>query len=159
MSDLVTVALGVSGISLAGIVALASRYGKLELKVDTLWEFQLRRGIVEGKMAEVLTQNSPVILRPALIAALESLAPELKAFYENGAYKLNEAQEAAEIERKFGARLMKEVCIPLGVLHGACIVGAMVYGRSLATNYQKKKSILSSSGSHKAAPSEERLKL
>jgi len=149
MADWGTAALGLSGITLAGLLALASRFAKLELKVDTMWEFQLRRGIVEGKLADILQQNSPIRLDHKLLAALEPMKEELQAFYTNGASKMSEIEEAVEIERRFGAQIVKQICLPLAVSHGVCVVAAMVYGRSLVEKTNKKT--VFQSGSHKVA--------
>ncbi len=160
-SQIATIVIAASGISLAGTIGAyirslktASDYGQwkgqIELKVDTLWEFQLRRGVVEGKMSDVLRQNSPIIVLPVLAEKLSALDGELRDFYTNGGLNMDEATEAAEIEHRFGDRLTREVCVPLGIFGGACIVGAMVYGRSLVAAKPRQKSVLSS-GRHKAA--------
>lgn len=123
---------GFTGISLTGLLILARQYGRLELKVDTLWSSWLRQGLAEGKVSDIIRQNSPLSVSQEMIEALTPLKADLRKFYLSGGNKLSEIEQAIEIERRFGPRLVNEVCVPAGKPYGACLVAAMIYGKSFA---------------------------
>ena len=113
-------------ISFAGLIWVGGkRMGQIELKVDTLWDFQLRRGISEAVQKGAATVNSPVTITDEARKWMSSLAVELRAFYRTLGRTLSDRDLAIEIERRFGERLVKEVCIPRGIFEAACLVIAV----------------------------------
>ena len=53
---------------------------------------------------------------------MASLAGPLREFYLKMGRHLSERELYVEIERRFGDRIVKEVCIPLGIDRGACLL-------------------------------------
>lgn len=126
--------------SVLGVVSLltvlwlsAVKITKLEVKVDTMWGMLLKRAVVEGVQLGVLGVNSPVRLINHSGAMLEVMAGELREIYEKEWKNLSEEQIALEIEKKFGDRLVKEVCIPNNISYGVCLLIATAIAKNTET--------------------------
>jgi len=52
--------------------------------------------------------------------ALKNLLPDLQAFWRSDGCKMDDATLALHVEKRFGPRLMTEVCDVLGVYEMAC---------------------------------------
>ena len=136
-------ALGLAITTVTGLVGLhyrqmkdakeqAREHGELKLKVDTMWEFQMRRGMSEARMNDVLRRNSPLKLTDRTREALTPLRDGLHAFYQSITGEiLNEMEEFIAVERRFGEVLAEDVCPIINASNGACVWAAMLYGREL----------------------------
>lgn len=102
---------------------------EIKVKVETMWNFLLKRGVAEGVNNGMLTMNSPVRLTPESARVMEHLAPELRAFRDDKFPALDEKQLALEIEKEFGDRLVKEVCVPNNISYGVCLLIATAVAR------------------------------
>ncbi len=101
----------------------------VETRVETLWAFQLRRAAIEVMNRGIGKVNSPVVISDEAKSWMASLAEELKAFYRQMGRNLSTTQLAEEIERRWGAEIVKQVCIPHGLFQGACLLIAMEVAR------------------------------
>ncbi len=99
--------------------------GRLELKVDTLWEFMMRRARSEAIKEGVAKRNSPIEVTQEAKNWMRPLIVPIREFYAKLGRHLSEAQLAYEIERQFGDRIVEEVCIPHGLSMGACLLIAI----------------------------------
>lgn len=118
-------ALAASSVALLAVGGLVFKFGQLATKVDTMWEFQMRRAVSEGVKQGVLRRNSPIALDENAKQWMSGLAGQLRTFYARQGRRLTEADLALEIERRFGDRILHEVCIPNGLFQGSCLVIAM----------------------------------
>ena len=66
-----------------------------------------------------------VSVSPEARKAFEPMIPDLLAYFKNGGKKVADKDIALEVERHFGERILHEVCIPLGLDMGACLVVAI----------------------------------
>jgi len=99
---------------------------RLKVCVETMWLFQLRRGLAEVETKKLGTSNSPVILTKKANDLMQPLLPELKQFYNMiHGEELGLVELAIELERQFGNRLVSEVCKKVGVSDAACLVLAI----------------------------------
>lgn len=110
-----------------GSVLAAAYYGtvklsRLELKVDTIWDFLIRRASAEVVQKGLGGFNSPLIINDEARDWFNGLAEDLKKFYANQGRHLSKRELYFEIERRFGDRLLKEICIPRGLNLGACLI-------------------------------------
>jgi hypothetical protein len=96
----------------------------IQVKIDTIWSFQMRRAMSEVVEAGVGTKNSPLQFTDEARAAMAPIADELELFYKHMPVdvKLDDSQALLEIERRFGERLLDMVCIPCKLSHGACLI-------------------------------------
>lgn len=101
---------------------MISRLAKVELKIDTVWEFLVRRAVSEAVVKGVATINSPVRLAENAREWLEPLKSALTQFYARQGHGLTDGQLMMAIEQQFGDRIFREVCIPHGLWAGACLV-------------------------------------
>lgn len=101
---------------------------ELKVKVETMWNFLLRRGAVEGVSQGLMTFNSPLRLTERSAEMFEHLAGELKAFY-NERPGINEHDLAIAIEKEFGSRLATEICLPNNISLGVCLLIATAVAR------------------------------
>ena len=115
----------VSCISILSVFYLASvKIAKMEVKVDTLWDFMMRRARVEAVTKGFATLNSPIVVAPEAIKWADHILPPIKEFYLNELASKNptENELAMEIERRFGNKIMEEMCIPRGLQMGSCLL-------------------------------------
>lgn len=129
-------ALSIVGIIVPFVMALAAalwhtaqRLAELETKVAAMWEFQLRRAQNELLSKGYGIMNSPLRVFDSAKALLAPLAGELQYFYQRLGRRMTDAELALEIERLFGERLAKDVCLPHGLQEGACLLIAIAVAR------------------------------
>lgn len=121
-------------VSLLGLVyALGVKFTRLEVKVDTMWDFQMRRAVTEGVRKGVIKMNSPISITDKARASMENLTSDLRQFYSTFyGRSIPERDLWVAIEREYGDRILREVCIPNGLDHGACIIIALAVAREEA---------------------------
>lgn len=95
---------------------------EIKVKVETMWNFLLKRGAVEGAASGLLTINSPVRLTTESSKIMQELQPALVKFRNEECPECDERDLALAIERKFGDRLVHEVCIPNNISFGVCLL-------------------------------------
>lgn len=91
-------------------------------KADTIWEFLMRRATVVAIHNEWGTFNSPFVPSEKGRALFTKLAPELRTFYIKLGRRLSENDLMLEIERRWGDRIVKEICIPANMSRGECLI-------------------------------------
>jgi hypothetical protein len=124
-------ALAASAVALLSVAGLVFKLGALSTKVDTMWEFQMRRALSEGIQRGIVQVNSPAIVVPEALEWMQGMADELRQFYDSIGKRLTDTELAIEIERRFGERILHEVCIPNKLYQGVClIIAAEVAKRS-----------------------------
>lgn len=107
----------------------AKNLGKMELKVDTLWDFQMRRAATEAVRKGIATVNSPVIVTEEAKRWMAPLVEPIRAFYRKLGRNMTDRELYFEIERRFGEQIYQEVCIPHGLDQGACLLIALQAAR------------------------------
>jgi hypothetical protein len=95
---------------------------EIKVKVETMWNFLLKRGVVEGVAHGLLSINSPVRLTPESSIIMEHLRVELQDYRKNECPECSESELAMKIEEKFGSRLVHEICIPNNISFSACLL-------------------------------------
>ena len=102
----------------------ATRLAKIEVKVETLWAFQMRRGAAEAVTNNMATLNSPLNFRADVLATLNPMKERLQLFAREH-QGVTEVEFFMLLERAFGDELVKRFCIPLKVNQGACLLASM----------------------------------
>lgn len=124
----------VSLLSIASVIYLAGvKLARMEVKVDTMWAFQLRRSMSETVEKGFGTLNSPLIFKPEYFVHLDPIKEELQLNAKNEWAKLDDADTLLAIERSYGDRLLNLTCLPCGLSHGACLLLALCVARGCAT--------------------------
>jgi hypothetical protein len=125
--NLINSAVSLLAVSYLGLI----KFAQAQVKVDTLWQFQLRRGEVEAVLRGYATKNSPLNVNDerALNAFPSGLAQALQQHFSRLGRNLTGVELASEIERHFGARLVDEVCMPQGISEGASLILAMHFAQ------------------------------
>ena len=121
--------------ALVSLVASAVALGKIffsinyaiasiQVKVDTMWLFTLRRGTGEAVMQGFATINSPIVFTVEAGEIINPMICTLQMLYHDLA-PINDDDLAVEIEQAFGEQLLKDICIPNKMSMGACLVLAV----------------------------------
>jgi hypothetical protein len=115
------------GLTIAGSVFYAvKQFARLEFKVDTLWDFVMRRALTEGVARGLINFNSPVkISDPDIRARYAPIAQELKAFYRRAGRNMSDTDLFREISVRWGDWILKNICIQYGLVAGSCITIAV----------------------------------
>ncbi len=100
---------------------LARDITRIDLNTKTSWDFNRRRGTEEARskgLLNVATEEIP----PHVREVYAPLLPELKAWYRSIGVTLGEREQDWGVERHFGERLVRDICPPLNIYMGACLV-------------------------------------
>jgi hypothetical protein len=96
----------------------------LQVKVDTMWNFTLRRGISEVVINDLGKVNSPIVFTEKAVEVIAPLAQKLRDFYDK-LKPIDDNELFIRIEQEFGQLLLYEICIPHALHLGACLVIAV----------------------------------
>ncbi len=111
---------------LSTIVYVSYRMGKLETKVDTLWEFLLKRAMGEALFKKVGEKHSPFKVSDNARSWFSGdLVKDLRQFYIEEGVGKSDMEIFILIEEKFGNRIFEEIGIPHGVTLDCCVVAAV----------------------------------
>ena len=101
----------------------------IEVKVNTMWDFQLRRGEAESLLRGLALRQSPLIVTSEARAWVADIADGLRSFYRTEWHRLPERDVVIEIERRYGQILLEQVCIPHQIWQGACLIIALAVAK------------------------------
>lgn len=102
---------------------------ELKVKVDTMWDMLLKRAVVEAVSRGLAEVHSPMRLINNSGEMLAHMADEIRVFYREKCQDMGESKAALAIEKEFGTRLAKEVCIPNNISFGICIIIALAVAK------------------------------
>jgi hypothetical protein len=94
----------------------------LQIKVDTMWEFTLRRGKSEAINNGFAIMQSPLVVTEKGKWAVAPIIDEIREAYTARWLSLSNVDLAVEVERAFGDRVLEEICIPHKFNMGACLI-------------------------------------
>ncbi len=115
----------ISVITIATVVYnSATRMAKLEVKVETMWAFQMRRGAAEAINSGLAVMESPLHFAPDVLAHLDPIRDQLQCLAANNKGD-SQIDLLWKIEQEFGVDLLMEFCIPLRTSSGACSLAAL----------------------------------
>lgn len=122
--DTISITLSIGSLlgMLWAVFSASRRLGELELKVDTMWAFQMRRAMSETVSTGLGSMNSPLIFSDFARHSLDPIEAELKELWRQTLQFMDDAEALLEIERVYGDRLLTLVCVPCGLSHGACLL-------------------------------------
>ena len=106
---------------------------QLSTKVDTMWDFQIRRSMSEVVEKGIGKMNSPLTFTGAAMDSLNPLKEALIRWWKTEGNKLSDGSALLEIEKRFGDMLLTQVCVPLLLSHGACLILALAVARETHT--------------------------
>jgi len=142
LSDIIAIAsLVASGFTVVKVFfSVAQKIAEIEVKVDTMWMFTLRRGQSEAIVDKLMKQNSPLVVTEKAYEIIKPILPELQVLYkEVCATKpdIDDASLALIIEQRLGDRILQEICIPYGLYLGACLVIAVEAAKGTWNGHSK----------------------
>lgn len=121
--------LGATVAAIAKMYSIGSRQAKLEVKVDTMWDFLMKRALSEAVSKNIASMNSPAVVSDEAKGWFAALADALKEFYRTNLVNRPDTDAMLEIEKHFSDRILKEVCIPRGLHAGECLLIALSVAR------------------------------
>lgn len=124
---------GMLGAMIIKIISLSNRFTRIEFQVETMWAFQMRRAQSEAVHKGYAYRNSPLLIKESSKDLMLPLASELRGFYRSLKKPMTDSELAMLIESQFGERLLIEVCIPNGLVLGACLPIAIAVAKGTDT--------------------------
>lgn len=116
---------------------MAAKIGVIELKVETLWAFLFRRGVIEGLQKGWIQENSPMELTDKALEAMAPMTLEIRTWYKQAGVQLSDLDLLLHIEHVFGNKMSNEICKPNLISNGVCLVAAaLICGRKLDSTGQ-----------------------
>lgn len=110
----------ITALNTAALLYLILKVRRIDLNAQAIWAYLMRRGMAKALAGGLATKNSPVQIHSDGRALLSKLGPELRAFGAKHK-RLSDDALALEIEKRFGERIMREVCVPNGLNDGECL--------------------------------------
>jgi hypothetical protein len=102
------------------------RIAKIEVKVETLWDFLFRRSVSEAVVRGLAEVNSPLNVPASVRCLFDPLKDDLRVVYsEMSVPGVTVRDLLARIDAKLGNRILSEVAIPNGMTHDACLLIAV----------------------------------
>lgn len=98
---------------------------KIQVKVDTVWDFQMRRAFAEAVNKGYGEMRSPLKIDSIYVDAMKSIVPDLHKWYSSIQVKPTDKEIALEIEKRWGKLLVENFCIPHGYEYGGCLAIAL----------------------------------
>ena len=94
------------------------------LKVDTMWSASMRRAEAGAVIRGMGTMNSPVVFNAETLSWADGMKDDLQAAYRADWRHLGLSNDdlCLAIERRFGQRIVREICIPHGIADGTCLL-------------------------------------
>lgn len=129
LAGLVCGAFGVMHSKKTDTAQFAERLAKLELKVDTVWDFLVRRAFGEAVQKGVGTMNSPFTLTAEALEWLADLKEDLQELYQGLPKPLSDSDLMLEIEKRYGADIVTKICVPYELSQGTCLLIAAAVAR------------------------------
>lgn len=137
MVDLNTTILGISVVNFLAFIAVvfhfARKVGGIEVKVDTMWAFQMRRTMSDVVQSGLGTVNSPFRFNDEVQHALAPMKPDLIAFWATLPLDITDAAALLKIEAEFGERILRLVGMPFALTHDACLLLALTVAKQSNT--------------------------
>lgn len=109
-----------------------------DTKLNVVWGFLMNRAIGEAVQKNIATFNSPVVVSEEAKKWMAGMASQLRDFYAKLGRRMSEWELALEIERVYGDRILKEVCIPNNLSQGACLLIAVEVSKEMSQNNAAK---------------------
>ena len=137
-ADLIEMRAGIQRLEDREIVR-SEKTTRLEAQMEDIRMYLFRRGVSDGLVMGVIAQNSPLsIVSGELRERFEPLKADLQVMYQNAKvlYGVSDLDDhfnallAMEIERRFGHRIVQDICFPMGLREGACLVAALIVARN-----------------------------
>jgi len=110
---------------LCQVLYLSYRVGQASIKIDTLWDFIIRRAKVEFVEKGFGVMQSPLAIKAGALKLIEPFVMRVLPFYNDLVDKnpaISDKDLFIELEMKFGDDLVKQVCIPHNLTAGACMI-------------------------------------
>jgi hypothetical protein len=111
------------------VAPLKEQLAVVSLKSDTMWSAAMGRASAAAVIGGLATMNSPLVFTDEVKSWMDHLAVELKAAFQAEWSALNDDDLALAIQRRFGDRITKEVCIPHGIKDLECLLLACAVAR------------------------------
>jgi hypothetical protein len=131
----------------------AERLTRIEVHVETLWDFHIKRSMVEATTKGVGSMNSPFQVTPDSLTLASGLKEELLNWYkDNYPESVGDRELFIAVGRAFGERLIKEVAIPYNLQEGSCILIAMALIKGELSENNDNRLNFPSIGAQEAKP-------
>lgn len=133
MPDISTAVVGISLLNFVlfviGIYHIGRKLGQIEVKVDTMWDFTMRRTMSEVVKSGLGSVNSPFKFNEEVQHALKSMKPELIAFWATLPADITDSAALLRIEAQFGEQILRLVGLPYKLTHDACLLLALTVAK------------------------------
>lgn len=108
-------------------IAVLERVAQMEVKVDTLWEYQVTRAKTEALVKGAMTENSPLVVSPHAREVYDhsGLTKALQKFYKEEGSSMNDVDLFIAIYKRFKEEIVRKACVPLRLHNGACFLIAV----------------------------------
>jgi hypothetical protein len=132
-----TLSLIIGCLNLVGLFyVVVLRLSRIESRVEILWAFQLRRGIVESVNSGLLEHHSPLAVSKGILVKYPAIFNTIKEYYDLEGSKLPDLVLVESIEKNFWP-LVSTICIGENIHDGACLALMLNYVRPEAKFFKE----------------------
>lgn len=113
------------------IFKASSRFSAMEVKLNIIWDFLIKRALSEALSKGIVTMNSPPVL--ASTAPHDWFGPikdALHAWWKETGQKIgDDAKATFAIQAKWGQWIYDNVCLPQKLTSGECLWAALLVAK------------------------------
>ncbi len=103
-----------------------TKIARIELKVDTLWDFIIRRAVGETISKGLGSFNSPFEVHENICELVRPYVPQIEAkLGKDKLKKISNRDLFIYIEKNYGEMFFAKICAPYGFNKGACVLATM----------------------------------
>lgn len=114
-----------------GITIWAVLYArKAHHRIDSTWDYLMRRAMAEGLIKGLATMNSPMIITDEVRGWYAPFATELREWYRRSGRYRTEREMFEDVNTMFGSKFLDKICIEHNLQAGFCIAAAIEIARS-----------------------------
>lgn len=111
------------------LFSVGRQMGQIEIKVDTMWAFQMRRTMSDAVASGLGSVNSPFKFNEDMRHALAPMKAELIEFWKTLPNGIEDSAALLKIEAQFGEQILRLVGLPFGLTHDACLLLALTIAK------------------------------
>lgn len=108
------------------------KFSSLESKLDTIWDYLIKRAETEFIVKGLGTINSPYLITDEVRSWYAPISKDLKNFYNKIGVTLTDQELFVMVYKEFGQWIAVNVCVPHGLENGSCILAAIAVAKEVA---------------------------
>jgi len=109
--------------------SMARQISENDEKINVIIDMLIRNAKTEAVVKGLATINSPLTVTDDARKLFDPMAAELRCYYKEIGIHMSENELFLDVQKRFGDRIFKDICLPLGIMNNACITLAIAIAK------------------------------